>query len=321
MSIQARSAFAPAWFLACAAVSAAIGMAPAPAEAGAYGTSVFVSGRDCSALSATQGCPQPGQPVVVKAIAGGRGVSTASAVVSTPQIKGFASGRVTVSGLNATISAISDSSFAGSSVRMNSTTLAFYSLTNNGKTASVLSMGGNLHIDWAFPSPADFSLPGGEGINAYAGIWSPTAFDALYPGNSIRGFQFDDCSTSGVLAYGAVGGAAAGMPAGGGSYSVGLSTAGCSGSPFVINPGQEVYVVAGLQIPTNRGGLLIADHTFSFGLDPALPDAARTYLQDNLTPGYVPEPASWTTMVLGFGALGAALRGRRRNPAGLATAS
>ena len=58
--------------------------------------------------------------------------------------------------------------------------------------------------------------------------------------------------------------------------------------------------------------------TFGFGPLPAgltFGSGSGVFLTAGATPGGVPEPATWLTMILGFGLIGAAMRGRRRAPA------
>ena len=80
----------------------------------------------------------------------------------------------------------------------------------------------------------------------------------------------------------------------------------------------DVLVVAGIQLPVNRGGFADSTATFRTRFGDDLSDETKTMLAENLMSAIaqgaivaVPEPANWAMMITGFGLLGAAVRRQR----------
>jgi hypothetical protein len=134
--------------------------------------------------------------------------------------------------------------------------------------------------------------------------------DAWYRFDSNYGFV-SDCSTQGAVALGSTG---VNTTKGGVSAVVSPS---CGAETFWLNPGEEFFVWARMGVFHAGNGYTDASHTFSVQLSPDLSDDVRLALTQNLvvTPGFavtaVPEPNIWALMILGIGAVGAALRRRR----------
>ncbi|THD65069.1 MAG: PEP-CTERM sorting domain-containing protein [Phenylobacterium sp.] len=79
---------------------------------------------------------------------------------------------------------------------------------------------------------------------------------------------------------------------------------------MTLGANQTVLVVAGLQLLTNRGGVIDALDTFTTEFTPdAGVDVAELRSGESILG--VPEPASWALMLGGFFGLGGALRRRR----------
>lgn len=86
-------------------------------------------------------------------------------------------------------------------------------------------------------------------------------------------------------------------------------------APAAVNPGQTYYLtldssgiggLSGTTYSSYAEGNVYASYQPYYGYDYTF----RTYSSD--TAGAVPEPSTWGLMVVGFGAMGAALRSRRK---------
>lgn len=131
-----------------------------------------------------------------------------------------------------------------------------------------------------------------------------------YPGDSQYGFKAD-CSTTGAIAIGETGFNSA-------KGSITTTIAPTCGSPtFHLNTGDDFYFWARMEVVEASNGFIDASHTFTISLNPSLTPAEVSFVTDNVVPTShlglgVPEPGVWSMMLVGFGALGCAMRWRRR---------
>ena len=302
-------AFVAATFAATAAMALD---APLAHAAGASGSAVYATGRDCGTRTATQSCTGPATHLIYGAFAGGPGQGV-NAYDSNG--KGdFVQSRISLGGGGLPL--INQSNAALTNLRVNVNAFAYNSFTYTGAAPIKLSYAGALHVVGSSGSPTlgNSNFAGGAGYFSWVAIWDPSlvagftkAEDAFLPGASYGNY---DCTTAGVYAFGYSTGALSG-----GEQSISMATESCGGGAFMIKPGQEILAVAFLQTPVNRGGWVDASHTFRMAYDPALPSDVRDTLIHTMTPGAtslsVPEPQTWALMIGGFGLAGVALRRRR----------
>jgi hypothetical protein len=91
-------------------------------------------------------------------------------------------------------------------------------------------------------------------------------------------------------------------------------TPNCGASTFHLDPGEEFFVWARLDLLHFGSGATNALNTFKVELSPDTPDEVVQALSSSLTvlptysPFAVPEPSTWALLILGFGAIGANLR-------------
>lgn len=302
--LRRRARAAP--LLAGAALSA---VAALPAAAATYGSASWVTSRSCASVTATDPCDGegPGQAIFAQDRQGGLG-REAFASLELPS-GAFAKGAVTFGALDLPV--IRGSASAVGDVRMNSNNVGFQSFVYAGAAPSAFSLSGEAHIVDSSTDAATGLLPLGGLYSAYLAILDPASVGGLAtPADIFTTLYGAGCGVPGVLAA-----AFSTAPLLGGEARFGLSTVSCSGSPLVLSPGDEVLTVAGFQIPTNRGGFIDASHTFTVGLDTALPKDVRANLERSLVSAAsaAPEPAQWALLILGFGLAGLALR-RRGSP-------
>lgn len=304
-----------------AAFAAAGGLVLAtPALAQSVGSASWATMRSCSAVTAAQNCDGtgPGQQITLNQYGGGIGVGGANdfnpggsdrawsfvtfdATLDLPEIRGFTR--------------------AISASRLNINTIAFQTYTWTGAAPTAFSITGSLHIVDSSTSPSGGALPGGAIFSQYVGIWDPAAIVGLStPQQLFSALFYAPCGVANVLGAGSSGGTLTG-----GSATYTATTSECSAGSLTLAPGQSVLVVAGMQLPVNRGGFADSSATFTTRLGDDLAPEVQTQLVTSLSsavdqgaplnvvgaPGSVPEPASWAMLIAGFGLVGAMARRRR----------
>jgi hypothetical protein len=294
-------------------------VAALPAQAQTVGSASYGTMRSCSAVTASQNCDGtgPGQMIVNGQYGGGVGVGGANdfnpgggdrawsfvtfdAALDLPEIKGYTR-------------AVSDA-------RLNINTIAFQTYTWTGAAPTAFSITGELHIVDSSTSPLGGAAAGGAIYSQYVGIWDPAAIVGLStPQQLFSALFYAPCSVPNVLGAGSSGGTLTG-----GSATFTATTSECSPGSLTLAPGQSVLVVAGMQLPVNRGGFADSSATFTTRLGDDLPVEVQQEIATSLTsaidqgapiavigtPGGVPEPASWAMLIAGFGLVGAVARRR-----------
>ena len=195
---------------------------------------------------------------------------------------------------------------------------AFSTFTYRGAQAIDLALTMNYHYITTGSAPGDVTgdpalEPPGDALGIVgAGIANPALFSDLTVLSSASDI-FNVLATRGAdLGFGYY--ATSGTT---GEQNIPIQVLNFNGGSVRINPGQTFVVAAVMQAVSNRGGLMDAAHTLTLQFD-----AEHTYFADTntvvgdalfaqLVPAAVPEPATWTVMILGFGAIGAAARRRR----------
>ena len=203
-----------------------------------------------------------------------------------------------------------------------STSYAFvstlYAYTFNGAVATPLPLIGTLDAIITF---GPVSGPGAMyySFGQLRGRGLAVATEALYTGTRLNPFAME-CGATGILATGGGSVVKGGYASGGITQNVSLGfnlTTGCDGRPLTISPGQRFYVYAFMDVVGAQGGTTDATHSFNLGLAPGTPPAVQAALVHGVSlVNAVPEPATWSLMIAGFGLAGSAMR-RRRSLAGL----
>jgi hypothetical protein len=306
--------------------SAAVGLlalaASTPASAQAFGSASFATYRDCSTLGAGGSCDgtvEPQQRIITSAITGGTSSTsntnltlTGGSVVlggvtyiipNDPTSR--ADGTVTFGGANLPV--LKGESVSGDTERMGLNEFGYQTYTA-GASSTPFSITGTLDID-AFSGTDGGIFAGGAIVTSYVEVLDPSILTGISDVNTLFNNLFESsCGSAGVLASSTGGGGS--LVGTGASATFTTTTSSCSGSPLMLDPGQTVLVVAGLQLLTNRGGSIDALDTFTTnftrgaGVDVADLTAGSTALG-------VPEPAAWAMMLTGFFGLGSVLRRRR----------
>jgi hypothetical protein len=300
--------------LAVAAVSAAIALAGGAAEAGVVGSASLATMRNCGTTAPTARCDGsgPGQQVKEQKYGGGVGVGGLNHFSAGAGNRAWS--LVDFDPKN-DLPLIKAFSKASGNVRVNINAIAFQTYKYTGAAPVDFSISGSLHIVDSSANPAGGALPGGAIFSQYLGIWDPATIAGLSSAQELFSRLFyAGCGTAGVL-----GAASAGGDLTGGERNVAsLTTAACAPGSLTLAHGQEVLVVAGLQLPVNRGGFADATSTFTTRLGDDLAPEARQQLEQNIASAIsqgailaVPEPASWAMMISGFGIVGAAARRRQ----------
>jgi hypothetical protein len=306
MSVRVSIPAAPlAKQAAIAGVLAAVMASFAPsAQAGSADSAVLVTGRDCGSKTATQSCSGPGTTLFYSDYEGGPGQGVSVSDVSP-------SGNAAASSISFSPGALPimhQSAVSDAHTRVNVNAFAFNSFLYDGAAPTLLSYAGDLHIVDSSGAPlGNSNWAGGAAYFAWVAIWAPSLAAGISGPQDVFNNNLGnyDCTTPGVLGFGGSTGALTG-----GEQFIHMTTASCSGSPLMIDPGQEILAVEFLQTPVNRGGFADASHTFVMDYDPALPADVRETLLTTMTSTGVPEPAAWATMILGFFGLGGVLRRR-----------
>lgn len=294
--------------------AAAFGLAlsfASPAQAQIVGSASLATHRDCSAFPATNNCLNQRSKTV--SYGGGVGFGGTNYL----NVGGDNTAWSNVSFGNLDLPVIKAYSSASGNTRMNINVFGFQSFVYNGANATAFSISGNLHIVNSSSNPTDGTLPGGAIYSNYLGIWDPSILNGLTTAQElISSLFYADCDTPGVLAVASGGGNLSG-----GEASFGLTTTACGGGALMIAPGQEVLVVAGLQLPVNRGGFADATRTFTTSLGDDLTSEQKDTLVSNLASAIsqganvsVPEAPTWAMLIFGFFGLGAAVRRQRHAP-------
>lgn len=218
---------------------------------------------------------------------------------------------------------------AAGNVRMNINTIAFQSYVWGGPVSGDFSITGDLHIVNSSVSAPDGIDPDGAGpleaelggiyangaiYTSYVGIWDPSIIAGLTSAEDLFDTLFyAPCGNAGVLGAGLSSGSLFG-----GEATYGATTAACSAGSLTLAPGQEVLVVAGLQLPVNRGGFADSSATFVTKLGDDLTPEQIAVVEQSISSAIsqgaaiasVPEPGSWAMLIAGFGLVGAAMRRR-----------
>jgi hypothetical protein len=203
--------------------------------------------------------------------------------------------------------------------RVNANLFGFQSLQYNGTNSIDFALKGLVHYITSSHVNAtpNFEMPGEGQISGYLGVWNLSAITGITTASDIlNNIFYAPCGSAGVIAAGGFSGAGT---SGENHLQVGLDTS-CSGGAITLNPGDKVLVVAGMQTPTNRGGWVDAMNTFDVLIDydktvftGTTEQVGAQFLSDSLTVAApVPEPGTWAMMLIGFSAIGASMRRRRR---------
>jgi hypothetical protein len=305
--------------------AALLAMTALPAQAQTVGSASWATQRNCNLVGAGENCDGagPGQFIAASQYGGGVGVGGANNFEPSPINRAWSF--VTFdSALD--LPEIRAFTTAGGNVRMNINAMAFQTYTWDGAAPTDFSITGALHLVNSSTSPTGGARPGGAIYSQYVGVWDPSAIAGLTtPQELFTALFYAPCGTAGVLGAGIGGGTLTG-----GEATFNVTTSACSAGSLTLTPGQSVLVVAGLQLPVNRGGFADSSATFltrlGDDLAPEVKDTIATSLVSAIaqgapiaipgSPGSVPEPASWAMLIIGFGLVGAALRRRRLVAAG-----
>lgn len=303
-----------------AAMAAGAGLA-APAAAQTVGSASYLTHRNCGGVSATTGCPTifPLHGIATDLYGGGVGIGGATVLDVGGGNRAWTN--ITLGAFD--LPEIKAFSAAPGDTRMNANSFAFQSYLNTSASAVEFSISGNLHIASSSGSPTGNPLlPGGAQYTGYLGLWDPSILSGLTtPQQLFTALFYAPCGTSGVRATGSSSGSLVSP----GELTVSMTTSSCSGGGTItLAPGQEILVVAGLQIPVNRGGFVDASRTFTTTLGADLTADQIAAITGSVQSavargadfhrvfGAVPEPSAWALLILGFGVIGGAMRGRAR---------
>lgn len=315
--------------------------ASSQASAQAFGSAAYNTYRDCSTADPSGVCDgtvQPDQRIVTSVLTGGvSSTANSSLVLSGQTVTGPGGLPVTLPG---------DGSYANSSVtfgafdlpeirgatssglteRMNVNAFGYQTYTYDGTPGSStpFSITGDLHIvSWdgnaVLDTPTQFggAYAGGVIATGYVGIWDTSILSSFTDAQSIFNSLFlAQCGSSPSIL--GMGSSTATFNGSGLDGHLGATTNACNADgtlgtgPITLLAGQTVLVVAGIQLPTNRGGMIDATHTFTTAFTPDLGiDVDHLESGASILASAAPEPATWGLMLMGFFGLGSALRRRR----------
>jgi hypothetical protein len=298
---------------------ASVTVAGAAVEAQTVGSASLATQRNCNLVSAGENCDGtgPGQSIAASQYGGGIGIGGANDFTASPINRAWSF--VTFDS-TLDLPEIKAFTVAGGNVRMNINSYAFQTYSWGGAVPTDFSITGELHIVNSSTSPTGGARPGGAIYSQYVGIWDPSIIAGLTtPEQLFSALFYSPCGTPGVLGAGLGGGTLTG-----GSATYTATTAACAPGSLTLAPGQSVLVVAGLQLPVNRGGFADSSATMVTRLGDDLPAEVKEEITTSLVstisagapvaiigrPGSVPEPASWAMLIAGFGLTGAAMRRR-----------
>lgn len=307
--------FDRAWLLGAASMALAFGgavQAQAQSVTG-YGSAVYTTLRACDPTPGSY-CDGTQAHISQSNLSGGAGVEANTTFSGTGIGAGSSAfGSVHFAGLG--LPEIKASASAVGDVRVNSNVYFYQTYTYTGADPIDFSLVGNIHVDDSTTdgsSDPDHAGTYANGAFVYGGlsIWTAASFGSFTDAMSFLtdGHFGDRCGDdAGILAAGNYGTA---LPGGEQSYS--FSTSSCSGGGAITLHSGDAFVVAGImQFPVNRGGWIDATHTFTVHLDPSLGEETVQTLTSSLSYVAAPEPATWASMMLGFGMIGTAVRRRK----------
>jgi hypothetical protein len=281
--------------------------------AATVGSASLATVRGCSLVGPSALCDGtgPGQTTITRVFGGGVGVGGMTKLVYPTNNRAWS--QVRFDGA-LDLPEIKAFSLASGNVRVNINSFAFQSYTWRGAAPGLFSITGSLHIVDSSTSPNGGARPNGAIYTQYVGIWDPSVIAGLTTPQSLFSALFYRSCSAGVFGVGSASGTLTG---GGGTYTA--TTTACSAGSLMLNPGQEVLVVTGLQLPVNRGGFADSSATFTSRLGDDLSVDQQAVLTTSLTSAIaggasvagVPEPTSWAMLIIGFGLTGAAVRRRR----------
>lgn len=191
--------------------------------------------------------------------------------------------------------------------------------TYTGTEALPLSLIGSIDYRLDF-APIDYGNPLGAGSfpGSVGGIKARLVIgtESLYQGVTLSPDALV-CGAAGVLASAGAESTYSGYYSGWGGTSQNLSlgldasTACSGGGPVIIQPGDNFYVYAFLQTLAVQGATVDATNSFHVIFSPDTPQSVIDAFSAGAQAVGVPEPASWTLLIAGFGLTGAAMRRRR----------
>lgn len=279
-----------------------------PASAQTVGSVSLATLRHCSDVGPGGLCngESPGQALADYRYGGGIGIAGSNELA--PGVGNIAHSEVSFGGFDLPV--IRGWTSAPGDVRMNINVFGLQSYLIGGTAPTPFSISGAMHVVDSSTNATDSSLPGGAHLSAYVGIWDASILSGYGsdPQSLFSGLFYAPCGTAGVLGVGLISQALTG-----GEHSYSLSTTACAPGSLTFAPGTEILVVAGMQLPTNRGGFVDASHTFTTQLDPALGSTVQAEIlattQSAIARGAVvttvPEPSSWVLLAGGVLSLAA----------------
>jgi hypothetical protein len=250
-----------------------------------YGSASYLTARSCAAFSASEQCATFITQPFATTLTGGPSL-TSSSILSLPD-GSSAYGSVAFGSFGLPI--IKASSYSVGNDRINSNDIGYQCYTYEGASPTTVSYTATLHIDSSSTDGSDGTYTGGAAYSGYVAIWDPSIVGSFVGAvGVIDSLNQYFCGDPGVLAEGYVVG---GLTGGDQSYSV--TTQSCSDSSVLLTPGEQVLLVASLQLPSNRGGFADATHTYTVGYDPTLSPATLQNLESNLIPAISAVPARY----------------------------